>query len=146
MAPQPGWYSDGTTPGAVRWFDGQAWTQHTQPAAPPAPYPMTQPSPSPSYPAYGQPPAPDQHGPSDALHWIVPVGRSWQSIVAGYVAIVAMFVWPLGPVAIGMGAWALSRARRGGHGSGRAIFALVVGVLATGGAVWAFTVGPFSGS
>ncbi|MBK0418525.1 DUF2510 domain-containing protein [Leucobacter sp. CSA1] len=28
----PGWYADGS--GAVRWWDGTAWTEHTAPAAP----------------------------------------------------------------------------------------------------------------
>jgi len=173
VAPQPGWYSDGVTPGVARWFDGEAWTQHTQPVAPPVvpspPNPGSQPSQSasaapsayasshpssyPSYPSsyggavgYGPAvPAADQHGPSDALHWILPVGRSWQSIVAGYVAIVALFLWPLGPVALGLGIWALVKAQRGGHGRGRAVFAVVVGVLATVGTVWAASTGFFSG-
>ena len=140
MSPQPGWYSDGATPGVVRWFDGQAWTQHTQPVGLPSPVAQSSPYPVATYPVQGA-----DHGPSDALHWVLPVGRSWQSIVAGYVAIVAMFFWPLGPVALGLGVWALARARHGGHGRGRAVFAVVVGALATVGAVWAFTVGPFSG-
>lgn len=33
----PGWYPDGQ--GAIRWWDGQAWTDQTQPVAPPAPPP-----------------------------------------------------------------------------------------------------------
>ena len=63
------------------------------------------------------------------LHWIVPVGRSWQSIVAGYVGLVALFLWILGPVAIAMGALGLRQARAGGHGSGRSIFAIVAGAV-----------------
>lgn len=217
MAPQAGWYSDGVTQGAVRWFDGQAWTQYTQAVAPPpapgvqgsayevggvspygssppAPYPAppSSPHPSSSYaaasypsasygssfpdrtslgargygpaapgygpasgygptsgygpaaPGYGPTALADQYGPSGALHWIVPVGRSWQSIVAGYVAILALFVWPVGPAALGLGIWALARARQGGHGRGRAVFAVIVGSLTSVAAVWAFTVGPFS--
>lgn len=72
-------------------------------------------------PAYGA-------SPSSAAHWVVPVGRSWQSVTSGYVALFAIFFWPLGPVALGLGAWAFARAaRHGGHGRGRATFAVVVG-------------------
>jgi len=28
---QPGWYRDPYAPQRVRWFDGQQWTQHSQP-------------------------------------------------------------------------------------------------------------------
>jgi hypothetical protein len=67
--------------------------------------------------------------PASVAHWALPVGRSWQSIASGYVALFAIFVWPLGPVALGLGIWALRQAQRGGHGRGRAIFASVVGAL-----------------
>lgn len=30
--PRAGWYGDGVTPGAERWFDGRAWTEHLRPA------------------------------------------------------------------------------------------------------------------
>ncbi len=68
--------------------------------------------------------------PSSALHWVVPVGRSWQSVTAGYVALFAIFIWPLGPLALGLGVWAFVRAsRHAGHGRGRATFAVIVGLL-----------------
>ena len=70
-------------------------------------------------------------GPRDAVHWLLPTGRSWQSIVAGYVGLLALLIWPLGPFAIWFGLWALRRARTGGHGRGRAVFAVVVGAAAT---------------
>jgi hypothetical protein len=66
------------------------------------------------------------------LHWVVPVGRSWQSVVAGYLALFSIVVWVLGPLALGLGVWALARARREkARGTGRAVFAVVVGLLST---------------
>jgi len=68
--------------------------------------------------------------PTDPMHWILPVGRSGASIAAGYVGLVALFIWALGPAAVGMGIWGLSKARAGGHGTGRSIFAIVTGIIA----------------
>ncbi len=63
---------------------------------------------------------------------MLPTGRTWQSIAAGYVALFALVIWPLGPVALGLGLWALQvSGRTGSHGRGRAVFAIVVGVLAS---------------
>lgn len=112
----PGWYADPYVPGSLRYFDGAAWTGHVAPA------PGTTASAPPSLGA----------APSDPVHWLVPTGRSWQSIAAGYVALFATVAWFLGPVALGLGIWALriaSRTRT--HGRGRAVFAVVVGSLAT---------------
>jgi hypothetical protein len=108
-----GWYGDPSSPGMVRYYDGRAWTPHVAPAAqPPAPRPGAE--------------------PTDAVHWLLPTGRTWQSIAAGYVALVAVVVWVLGPIALGLGVWALTASRNGeGHGRGRAVFAIVVGGLAT---------------
>jgi hypothetical protein len=47
----PGWYPDGQ--GGQRWWDGTAWTQHTQP--PPPPVPPQQPA-GPTGPPPGAPP------------------------------------------------------------------------------------------
>jgi Protein of unknown function (DUF2510) len=70
-------------------------------------------------------------GPSSAVHWMLPVGRSWQSIVAGYLGIFSLVVWLLGPLSIGLGVWALVRAGSGGHGRGRAITGIVGGAFGT---------------
>lgn len=76
-------------------------------------------------------PGPGAH-PSDLVHWLVPLGRPWQSIVAGYLALFALVIWPLGPLAVGFGVAGLRvAAHRHGHGRGRAWFAVVVGVLST---------------
>jgi hypothetical protein len=103
--------------------------QHTPAAGQPYGYPA---APGASGPFPVAPQAPTDWGPKNVTHWLLPVGRSWQSIVAGYVALLAIVVWPLGPIALGLGGWALWRAsNHGTHGRGRAIFALVVGSLAT---------------
>jgi len=119
----PGWYDDRATPGVLRWFDGSAWTQHTTPLAPPPGPVMTAAWPPPLV-GGGSATEPDQ-----ALHWLLPVGRSWQSILAGYLGLAALFVWILGPVAVWFGVLAVRAARTGGRGSGRAWFAIVAGVV-----------------
>lgn len=81
------------------------------------------------YQPYGSAADEEHHGPHDVLHWVVPVGRSGASIAAGYVGLVSLVVWPVGPVAIGLGVWGLRKARAGGHGSGRSVFAIVAGAL-----------------
>ena len=70
--------------------------------------------------------------PTSAAHWMLPVGRSWQSIVSGYLGLISLIIWPLGPIAVAMGWWALARAaRHAGHGRGRAVFAIISGLLST---------------
>jgi hypothetical protein len=119
-AAPPGWYPDPALPSRqLRYYDGQAWTSYLAPLTAPA-HPST----------FGA-------SPSDPTHWLLPTGRSWQSITAGYVALFALLLWPLGPVAFGLGAWAMIVAdRTGTHGRGRAVFAMVVGVLSTLALVW----------
>ncbi|NHT18599.1 hypothetical protein G6556_12940, partial [Cellulomonas sp. IC4_254] len=70
-------------------------------------------------------------GPRDPVHWLLPTGRSWQSIVAGYVGLLALLIWPLGPFAVWFGLWGIRKGGTGGHGRGRAVFAVVVGTAAT---------------
>lgn len=124
-APPAGWYPDGATPGVVRWFDGAAWTEHVQTVVP-QPY-----GPAQAFPGTVVPTTDD--GPTNALHWVVPVGRSWQSIVAGYAGLFALFIPPVALLSIPLGLVALRQARMGGHGRGRAWFAIVAGVV---GLVW----------
>ncbi len=108
----PGWYPDNASPHLVRWFDGRGWTEHTAPVPGAVLYAPAYPAPgvvgqSPTYAgqptdAYpGQPmsyggfptprPSADLLGPGEVAHWLVPVGRSWQSITAGYVGLVSLF-------------------------------------------------------
>ncbi|HEY8717105.1 DUF2510 domain-containing protein [Pengzhenrongella sp.] len=110
---EPGWYPCPVTPGQVRYFDGRGWTDAVLPT-----------------PTAAAAPAAAGAMPSDPLHWVLPTGRSGASIAAGYVGIFALFIWVLGPVSVGMGIWGLRKARVGGHGSGRSIFAIVAGVVA----------------
>ncbi|MEV4640947.1 DUF4190 domain-containing protein [Actinoplanes sp. NPDC049548] len=107
-----------------RWHEGEAARAASYQ---PAHYPL------PSYPASQFTPAAGfGESPASVVHWILPTGRSWQSIAAGYVGLVAIVAWFLGPVAVGLGVWALVKASRdGSHGRGRAVFGAVVGVLAT---------------
>ncbi|SNS46279.1 hypothetical protein SAMN06309944_0363 [Micrococcales bacterium KH10] len=84
-----------------------------------------------------QPQPQSDNGPDSAMHYILPVGRSWQSVLAPYLGVLALvaFVVPvaayvLGAAAIGCGVWAMVRAQSGGHGRGRAIVAIVLGLLA----------------
>ncbi len=113
-APAPaGWYADPQAPQLnLRYFDGQQWTGAV---------------------ALRQDTAVRLGAePDDAVHWLLPTGRTWQSIAAGYVALFATVLWFLGPVALGLGIWALSASSRtGAHGRGRAVFAIVVGGLAS---------------
>jgi hypothetical protein len=115
----------------VRYFDGASWTQHT---APQNTYPPTTPSVLPAGTPQVSTLTPGSTGghPGDVVHWLLPTGRTWQSIAAGYVALFAMVIWILGPVSLFLGVWALNASAHGGrHGRGRAVFAIVIGVLST---------------
>jgi len=107
----PGWYPDPQTPHALRWFDGFQWTAHVAAAS------------------FAEPAG--AH-PDSATHWLLPTGRSWQAITAGYLGLLSLGIFFLGPVAIGFGVWALFVAQRqGSHGRGRAITGIVGGAIGT---------------
>lgn len=56
--PAPGWYDDPERPGNRRWWDGTAWTDHSEPIAGPGPAGTSGASGTPSgAPAAGGPPA-----------------------------------------------------------------------------------------
>lgn len=84
----------------------------------------------------GQPGSWSALGPQDPAHWLVPVGRSWQSIAAGYLGLFGLFLFVTAPFAVWMGVWALRLAKQGGHGSGRAWFGIVTGVIGTVLGIW----------
>lgn len=122
-----GWYQDPQNPALQRYWDGAAWTQHT--AA--APTVLANPT--------------EATGPRSALHYIVPVGRSWQSVTAPYLGLFSLVPIPVlsalvGGAAITLGVIALRKAKSGGHGTGRAIVAIVLGAIGAAISI-AFTVG-----
>jgi len=138
-SPVAGWYPDPALTDTVRYFDGAGWTAHVAPAPHAVPAQYAAPAQQ-AYPGYGSSvlpggAAPQDHlgaHPSDPVHWLVPTGRTWQSVLAGYLGVVSLLLWFVGPVSVGVGVWALrATARSHGHGRGRAIFAIVVGVAAT---------------
>ncbi len=70
--------------------------------------------------------------PTDPIHWLVPTGRSWQSIAAGYVGLFSFALFFLGPAAIVLGFLGLRAAnQQGTHGRGRSIFGIVTGCVGT---------------
>lgn len=111
------WYPDPTHPAMLRYWDGLRWTEHTAPAVAPL--------------------APKEDlGPSNALHYVVPVGRSFESVLAPYIGLFAVFLGLIpfvGLALVGITIWlgiaALRKAKKGGHGTGRAITALVFAAI-----------------
>ncbi len=137
-----GWYGDPQEPtSTLRYWNGSAWTEHV---APRVPVPLS--VPSHPYPAqFSAPSGTLGEEPSDVLHWVLPTGRSWQTIAAGYVGLVSLFTFFLGPFAIALGVLGLRAARRqGSHGRVRAIFGIVSGCIGTAIAV-AIVVGLLNG-
>ena len=115
-----GWYPDPFREGAFRWYDGARWTTDLAAGA------------------WG--PAPAPHPQRARGFWIAPINRSWQAVLAPYLALLAIFpaLLPLGaliavPMAVGaimLGVWAIRLPVDDLHrGRIRAGFAIV---LATG--------------
>jgi hypothetical protein len=70
--------------------------------------------------------------PTDPIHWLVPTGRSWQCIAAGYVGLFSLALFFLGPAAIVLGFLGLRTAnQQGTHGRGRSILGIVTGCVGT---------------
>lgn len=114
-----GWYGDPQAPQQLRYWDGASWTAHV--AARPA---TTYAAPAR---AHGVGESPD-----DALHWIMPTGRSWETIASGYLGLLSLVIFVLGPFAVVLGIQGIRRAgREGSHGRGRAIFGIATGTIGT---------------
>ncbi|HEY0871066.1 MAG TPA: hypothetical protein VGD55_11755, partial [Acidothermaceae bacterium] len=98
-----------------RWFDGAAWTAHT--------HPMSQPP-------FGFGPAPQQR--DRALEMVLPINRLPLAIVAGYLGIFSLLVFP-GPIAVFVSVIAIRQlgSKPDVAGRGRAWFGLIAGALAS---------------
>jgi hypothetical protein len=108
-AAPPGWYPDPQGVQRFRWFDGAQWSAHVSAVSEPE----------------------GQH-PDSVTHWMVPTGRSWQSITAGYLGLFSIVIVFLGPFAIWAGIAGLMAAKKAGtHGRGRSVFGIVAGVWGT---------------
>jgi hypothetical protein len=119
MTTPAGWYDDPHDARTMRFWDGVQWTAHIAPKV--------------ASPGATESPVRD-HGPSNPLHYIVPIGRSWQSVLAPYLGLLSLAPVPiigqlLGAGGIVLGIIALRRARTGGHGTGRAIVGIVLGSI-----------------
>jgi hypothetical protein len=108
----------------MRYWNGLAWTERVAPNATSAP--PTGPTDT----------ATSGYGPDHALHWLVPVGRSGASMAAGYMGLACMLLFWIGPFAVllalatvGVSLRALTKAKTGGHGRGRAIARLVMAAI-----------------
>jgi hypothetical protein len=71
-------------------------------------------------------------GQDAGMRMLLPVGRSGYAIIAGYLGLFSLLVFPA-PLALIFGVLAVLHIKRDPtkHGMGRAIFAIVMGVLGT---------------
>ncbi len=102
-SPAPGWYPDPGGSPQFRWWDGSAWSAHTSAAQPP---------------------------PGSTETWLLPVGRPWQAIVAGYSGLLGLVIIFLLPVSLGFGIWGLYAISKkpDAIGKGRCWFGIASGV------------------
>jgi hypothetical protein len=79
------------------------------------------------------PPGGQRLGDDAGMRALLPVGRTALSIVAGYLGLVCLVFFFLGPIALLVGILAVRDLKRqpGMHGMGRAIFGIVMGSLGT---------------
>lgn len=68
----------------------------------------------------------------DGLHYVIPINTSGLAIAAGYVGLISVLCFPA-PVALVLGILALRQLKKNPklHGRGRAVFAIVMGVIFT---------------
>jgi len=80
----------------------------------------------------GIPLAPPNIGDDAGMRMLLPVGRSWQAIVAGYLGLLSLLL-VFAPLALAFGVWAIVDLRKNPkrHGLGRAIFGMVMGAVFT---------------
>jgi hypothetical protein len=122
MTTPAGWYDDPHDVRYIRYWDGFQWGADVAPKV--------------AGPIGAAGSQGIDTGPSSVLHYIVPVGRSWQSVLAPYLGLFSLISLPVvgqlfGVGAIVVGVLALKRARTGGHGTGRAITGIVLGAIGT---------------
>jgi hypothetical protein len=117
MTAGPGWYADPGAAGWWRWFDGGAWTAHTQPMQQPAF-------------GYGYVAGPPQR--DRGLEMLIPINRAPLAVVAGYLGLFSMLLLP-GPIAVVVSVIALRQLKTKPDlgGRGRAWFGLVAGSIAS---------------
>ena len=97
---------------------------------------MTQPNPA-AAPVDAPPPIKPFVEDSALLRMVMPINRSWLAILAGYLGLFALIVIPA-PLALIVGVLAILdlRAHPEKHGMGRAVFAVVAGLLGTIALIW----------
>ena len=82
-------------------------------------------------------PLPPKLGDDAMLRMLLPVGRSWWAIAAGYAGLFAVICFPA-PIALILGLVAIwdIKSHPEKHGLGRAVFGLVMGILGSVGLIW----------